>query len=246
MIGLITATAVSVALTISSGLTNATPITTYRTLSADDAGFYGLTIYCEDFNLPEHVNNEINVAVSNDFADIDFSCVSDYGKQATLVAPDIAIGCRHYHNNVGDVVSFGGETAIVTRVELAVDGPTSIPDTSVLYLDRELSAKPALLASLNIEDYVAKYSTYCVNVNQFGGIGIQRLDSIGKYGTNAQGMAFFFPDYTRKLIDKDSGSPCFLIVEGNLVLIGTYRTETTICFIGTGIEVPVARNFLGE
>lgn len=145
----------------------------------------------------------------------DFDFVSDYGKQLTLVASDIAVGCAHYCNQVGDTVSFGGFEAKIIEVIKPPGARFYYYDYSFHRLDRHLPVKPCTLAPANIYEYLEyegdiRYSEIRVYfVTQFGDVKSGVLISNGNVS---------MPKGT--LVTGDSGTGGFLMVHGNPLLIG--------------------------
>ena len=219
--------AVEVTIVSSRGaLTNQVAFATNTFLSAEDSEFYKQTIAVTPYDLVAEAQ-----AGTNYYMDIDWDFTTTEGKRATLVAPNIAVSCEHWHHNVGETMIFGAYTAKVIRVELDpayyADGtPVLYSDGSQVYrdycfmeLDRDLPIEPCTLAPTNFQDYfdLGKWSWYSNHVpffvlRQNGSIVYQNIFTLypsgGGWG-NPLGLS-----------TGDSGSPVFLIIEGKPVLVG--------------------------
>ena len=217
----LTALATAVTLVTSGGgpsLTNlnanAEVISTVRTLSATSSAFYKTTIVAESYNLVAEAQRGTNY-----IGDIPFDFITTTGRRATLVAPNVAVGCEHYHHNVGDDMIFGSHTAKVVRVvrEPIAD---AFFDYCFMELDRDLPIEPVQLAPTNWPAYFdIKSSNW-----QYDNVPIVIIDrnSVAKttmltlIGWTYRGGAF----EGCGLGLGDSGSPCFLIIEGKPVMVG--------------------------
>jgi hypothetical protein len=198
------------------GLTNQVAFATNTFLSAEDSEFYRQTISVSPFDVMEAVK-----AGTNDLDAVDFSCVTSEGKQATLVAPNIAVGCDHKHHGVGDDMIFGAYTAKVIRVEReqfivdGYDGPDLYYDYCFMELDRNIPVQPAVLAPTNWVDFF-ELDGWPINSHQVP------FTVVKQNGLVRTGILFQLYGSGERfgLIDGDSGSPAFFIVNGQPVLIG--------------------------
>jgi hypothetical protein len=236
--------AVEVTIVSSRGaLTNQVAFATNTFLSAEDSEFYKQTIYVTPFDVMAAVK-----AGTNDLDAVDFSCVTSEGKQATLVAPNIAVGCEHYHHGVGDDMIFGAYTAKVIRVELEpiyypdgtpyiYEGEQQYYDYCFMELDRNIPVQPAILAPANWIDFfelngfsILGYDVPIVVVNQSGSV---RVGIIYRVGTIKQSIGMFVGD---------SGSPSFFIMNGRPVLIGVMTSVKNYQIVAKDL-MPVERGW---
>jgi hypothetical protein len=218
---------VKVELVTSRGsLTNQVEVSTQTLLSIEDSEFYTTEIKVTPFDMVIAVQD-----CTNYYKQIDYSFTTTEGKRATLVAPNIAVSCEHWHHQVGEKMIFGAYTAVVVNVAydtiygedgtpiIMSDGTTGVYDYCFMELDRDLPIKPCTLAPINFQSYFdlggwSWYSNHvpftvlkqngvpvCVNIYQVREFG-------GGWGS-ALGLYI-----------GDSGDPVFVIVEGNPVLIG--------------------------
>jgi hypothetical protein len=254
-----TALAVVSTLVISGGssLTNVTnEVGSVRTLSATDSAFYKLSIVAEEYNLIQACQDGLDGLLAGEGDIISFDCVSDYGKQYTLVAPNIAIGCAHHHVDANDVVSFGGYTAIVTRVVFPAEyipGTGGNEDYTFIELDRDLPVKPALLAPTNLPAYMGTTGSFVgydgivmLNVDRYGEVGVQKMTVLTPFFIGGEPFETgVYAPYSRVIDGGDSGSPCFLVIEGQLVLIGVYTSSSSVTSpYNDLIEIDTKRRFL--
>ena len=219
MLVTLTALATAVTLVTSGGsLTNlnanAEVISTVRTLSATSSAFYKTTIVAEEYDLVAEAQRGTNYIDS-----ISFDFITTTGRRATLVAPNVAVGCEHYHHNVGDDMIFGSHTAKVVRVVREPIADTFF-DYCFMELDRDLPIEPVQLAPTNWPAYFdIKSSNW-----QYDNVPIVIIDrnSVAKT-TIIAGVSWNFRGAAIEACGLglgDSGSPCFLIIEGKPVMVG--------------------------
>ena len=232
--------AVEVTIVSSRGsLANQVAYSTNTFLSVEDSEFYKQTISVTPFDVMAAVK-----AGTNDLDAVNFSCVTSEGKQATLVAPNIAVGCEHYHHGVGDDMIFGVHTAKVIRVELdPIEGFDAYYDYCFMELDRNLPTEPAILAPVlwtsffDLEWTIYSYDLPLIVIDQEGNVRIgivymwNRPDGIGGAFKQEIGMR-----------TGDSGSPVFIRPKGKLVLVGVMTSLKNFSGIRNDL-MPVERGW---
>jgi hypothetical protein len=200
------------------GLTNQVAFATNTFLSVEDSEFYKQEIEVSEFDMVGAVRDG-----TNHYQQVDYSFTTTEGKRATLVAPNIAVSCYHWHHNVGETMIFGSHTAVVTRVDApdVVFSGVVYPDNDFCFmeLDRDLPIEPCALAPKNWQDYFDRggwswYSTFVpvVVLNQNSVPVVGYIFTLRQYGgsfTQSLGLSV-----------GDSGDPVLLILNGKPVLVG--------------------------
>jgi hypothetical protein len=221
-------------------------VTTTLLSYTDSAMYRADSIKATSFDIIDESCDEVFAYITNDWyaiQDISRDCVTTNDRPATLVAPDIAIGSGHLYYSVGQQITFGGETAIVTEVKWMDDYRVTVHDFTFLRLDRELTVQPAILAPTNwpeylnlvdtgIPDYPAgSYSGLaCLNVRLNGWVSPMQLGNLeSDWGSAGKVTGDIREDMYWSMQTGDSGCPLFITLNDRLILIGIFNTRARFC-----------------
>ena len=181
---------------------------------------------------------------------IDFTCVSPWNSTGnnmmggTLISPRHVLFCRHlgFYPSVGSSIKFvTNNNTIITRTITNMSGhpnfrdyPYFYPDITIGILDSDVpnTITPAKILPSNYNSYLPSNSNMylsavksnimgCITINQFKNIGLASLNLL------ADLFYLAFPEnnyqnFYRGIILYDSGSPAFVIINGEAVLLGTF------------------------
>jgi hypothetical protein len=164
---------------------------------------------------------------------INTDCVTDYGRQATMVSSNMAIGCKYYTYAVGQSISFGGNVSTVTEVVPGLD------DVSYIYFDPPITdVEPMLVAPKNWYECLELKGVFISSYN----VPVSIVDVDG----NIIHTTLFSRGQTQKylLATGDSGSPVFFVVEDRPVFIGT--AISTAGQFAQPLELEIERGFYTE
>ena len=191
-------------------------------------------------------------------ADVDLTCISPWNsdsqnrKAGTLITPRHILNAAHYEFPVGTAVRFvAADNTVLTRQVIGRRRhPRFVPnwpDLTVYTLDSDLPAsiKPCKVMPANWKNYLVQ-NTY----NRPPALGLDQekkaliIDMISggpsASSTVVDWLTFATPTSSNRLIfnenkiSGDSGSPSFLIVNGELVLLTVWNSG------GAGTGTPVA------
>jgi hypothetical protein len=175
-------------------------------------------------------------------SDIDMSCLSVYNsyggtaRAGVLVTPDIVIFARHYPLGVGTTLWFvTTDNVTISRTVTAtrsLSGSGYQYDLSIARLDTPIvsGVTPCKVVSSDIENYLPNLTAGVptFTVNRYDNLGVGMWYSTDDY--NRLKYAWSTPEslWDRELIVGDSGSPFFLIINNEPILL------TTATFGGAG------------
>lgn len=190
---------------------------------------------------------------------IDLSCASPWNstdgnlRAGTLVSPRHVIFCKHYgfHPTIGATIWFVSQNnTVVTKTLTSLDAVT-VGDIVVGTLDSDIPSyiKFAKILPANYYNYLPSinniYYIPSLYLNQTDNAGIMMVFGLGE-GITGQGVFssnesnFYKPDisiynnFYIPVVAGDSGNPMFLIINGELVLLGVF----TGAFSGSHIAGP--------
>ncbi len=167
---------------------------------------------------------------------IDFSCTSiwndsfdyQYGDPATLLSPQHVILAKHLVSPIGRSYTFCGTNGFhAVRTLVATQGVAST-DITIGLLDNPLpeSFVPAKLLSDGYERYIGNGAFIPIlHMDQDRHSFVQELPPMPRYekrfyeilcnrGSTANRLKYY-----ESVIGKDSGSPCFMIIDGQRILL---------------------------
>jgi hypothetical protein len=162
----------------------------------------------------------------------------------TLISPRHVLFCRHggFYPSVGSSIKFvTNNNTIITRTITNMVGhpnfrdyPYFYPDITIGILDSDVpnTITPAKILPNNYNSYLPSNSNMylsavksnimgCITINQFKNVGLASLNLL------ADLFYLAFPEnnyqnFYRAIILYDSGSPAFVIINGEAVLLGTF------------------------
>lgn len=195
-----------------------------------DTRIVGLT--ASDTTKKVHDNSQYNSSCWA--ADIDLTCVSRHKPTATLITPRHAICAEHY--KTGNSITFiGSDNSIVTRTVIgrknvgpsnASDGYATDLHIMTLNADIPETLQFAKVLPSNILDYLPTIRTKhvaCLTFDQEKKALITDL-----YNLTTTRASFIVPidaqrnNFYEAKISGDSGSPAFLLIDGEPVLVTTW------------------------
>lgn len=192
-------------------------------------------------------------------SNIDLSCASPWNstdgslRAGTLVSPRHVIFCKHYsfHPSVGATIWFVSQNNVIVTKTITHLNPIS-SDIVVGTLDSDVPSfiKFAKILPSNYNNYLPSLGTSLYYIpslylNQTDTAGIMMVLGLGE-GITGQGVfssnesSFYKPDmsiynnFYIPVVAGDSGNPMFLIINGELVLLGVF----TGAFAGSHIAGP--------
>tara|TARA_R100000734_G_C3314598_1_gene106223 strand:- start:629 stop:1885 length:1257 start_codon:yes stop_codon:yes gene_type:complete len=187
--------------------------------------------------------------------DIDFTAVSVWNNRgfdspkdfrkiaATAITKRHIVMAEHFKLVAGDIVYFSDSNGTwVARTVQAISDHASA-DITVGVLSEELpeTVKPVKVVPSNINTYFRRNTSSNLINNFFKPIGVcfdfekkgilMELSSAND-GSNdfailtSNSIPIPFRNLSESIVAGDSGNPCFLIIDGEAILIGTFRTSS--------------------
>lgn len=232
------------------------PIAAVQMLETAPARNYHLSIAAEPYDMRAKCKQGVNDALASNLLDFDLSCCTTSGLPATLIAPDSLVSAGHYHPLKGSTVTLGGVTRTVIDVFIDPLWGIGNKDFSFCRVDGLFPVRPALLAPINWPSYfmfespTQWYTAHIpvVYTDKDGGRYIQELFSVSEFGAslNHPSTKSAGYEFAHVLSSGDSGSGCFLVVDGRLVLIGVYNSSKNISIPGDDLGIQtLERSFIG-
>lgn len=193
---------------------------------------------------PSSYNRNSNLWIKN----IDFTCISPWNstgnntRAGTLISKKHVIFCKHlsFYPTVNSTIKFvtnDNETITRTLIKVTPVGDLNsfAPDVVIGTLDSEVpnTISPVKILPSTYVNFFPTHKTYsqseyninCIlTLNQFKNVGLASLNNF--YNNNfALSVPVGYQSFSQSIISGDSGSPVFIILNGQLVLLGVFSGQ---------------------